>query len=191
MPATPSNLINTDLDIGGSFFATGNIGCSGDMASTGSVVASDSLALVTANLSSYRISAIETGVITLDTTSFLTGITLPAGSLPSGSVVVGGALLVVDEVVVDSTTMDLAVNPSLAPAVDVLVSFTKLVADPYAAGLSGGVPSNPGVTILSGVGPPTDADFCGIVFSGGATDTPSAGSVRVVLYVATVTPPLS
>jgi len=190
MPATPSNIINTDLDIGGDFFASGSIGSSGDMASTGNIFAADSVGLLTANLSSYRINAVESGVVNVDAGATATGIVFPAGSVPTGALVVGAALRVITQIVVDSLTMTFAVNPNGGP--DTLIAFTKLAGQSYAAGLTGTVVTNPGITIGSGVGPPPDPDFAGLLFSGGATNTPAAGGqFRVVLYVATVTPPLS
>jgi len=181
MPATPANIINTDLAIGGNFGVVGNV------VSAGGVGASDEIVSYTALQIASGTPGTPTGgdltvkiveqIVTLSTAGDTTTVTLPAGSLPLSAVIVGAALRVTTQITgATSNLLTLAVNQFTGPdpILDCLVplgSTSQLVFP--------GLPASFPVYI-------TQADTILLVLSGGGDNQPTAGAVRVVLYVANV-----
>ena len=182
MPATPSNILNTDLVIGGNFGATGNIVTAGGVGASDALVSYDGLQISSGTPgvptgSSLNVKIVEQ-VVTLSTSGDLTTATLPAGSLPLNSVIVGAALRVVTEITdVNSTVLNFGINPISGPD-DLLICLVPLGSANQAIfpGIAGTFP----IYVST-------ADTILLQLSGGADNTPTAGAVRVVLYVANVT----
>jgi hypothetical protein len=182
MPATPSNILNTDLVIGGNFGATGNIVTAAGVGASDAIVSYTALQIASGtpgtptggDLTIKIIEQLVTLTVGVDTTT----VTLPAGSLPLNSVIVGAALRVTTAITgATSNLLTLAVNQFTGPdlILDCLVplgSTSQLVFP--------GLPASFPVYI-------TQADTILLVLSGGGDNEPTAGAVRVVLYVANVT----
>jgi hypothetical protein len=182
MPATPSNILNTNLVIGGNFGATGNIVTAAGVGASDAIVSYDGLQISSGTPgvptgSSLKVNVVEQ-VVTLSTSGDTTTATLPAGSLPLNSVIVGAALRVTTAITgATSNLLTLGVNAGTGPdpILDCLVALgsTSQLVFP---GLAASFP----VYI-------TQADTILLALSGGGDNTPTAGAARVVLYVANVT----
>ena len=175
MSATPTNKINQDLLIGG------DVGCDNVVASVSvraPLVASSVLnGIITPHGAGFGFTGIEV-LVTLDTTGDTTASPAFVG-MPVGSVVWGASVYVTDEITVDSLTLTLNVNAGVDP----LLTLTKVALDTYPATTADAVTVYPPVPITG-----LNGNKFTLVLAGGATDTPSTGQVRVVLFVLNTTP---
>jgi hypothetical protein len=184
MPSNPSNIMNNDLAIGGNFGAVGNIVTAAGVGASNEVVSYTGLRIASGTPGSptngdLTITVVEQ-LVTLSTSGDTTTVTLPAGSLPAQSVIVGAALRVTTQITgATSTLLTLDVNPSFGPD-EVIKCLTALGSTSQSAFPTGdSAPGNFPVYIV-------DVDTILLVLSGGGDNTPTAGAVRVVLYVASV-----
>lgn len=182
MPATPANIINTDLAIGGNFGAVGNIVTAGGVGASDEFVSYTGLRIASGTPGNptngdLTIKIVEQ-LVTLNTSGATTKVTLPAGSIPLESAFVGATLRINADVLgADSTTLTLSVNPLSGPNALLILS----------------APLTTGATtrqVFPGIFPVQVAadgvDSFDLVLSGGGDNIPSSGTVRVVLYVATI-----
>lgn len=207
MPATPSNILNTNLALGGDLGVTGNTSMTGNLAvagdeiitgtvtTTGVIASGSAIAVITPTLGTFALDYTEVA-FNVNTGSATTVINLGAGGLPANVGVVGVTMRVITAITgagFDSTDAVLSLNPGTTPVV-----CGSLGATPYPAGTTdarifgsydGGVPANP---------PPIfpilidDPDTAELVFSGGTSDIPSTGGrVRLTIYFFRVSAPTS
>lgn len=217
MPATPSNVLNTNLLVGGVLASTGGI------ASTGNVLVTGDLA-ATGLIGSYEMAAGAGGITSVGNISSSNDIT-SGGTLSvsgeQGFVVTSG---VGSSMSLFSSEINLPFNTSTSitdfglgnQAGDMIVGATiRITAAP--AGLTGttictfsanggvdtlctlnaspagtfSVGSNVSAMLPTGVIVTASGSNLRLRFFGGADDTPSSGSARVVVYYWRISPPTS
>lgn len=181
--ADPNNRLNQNLILGGNLdvlgntaldgnlVITGNENITGDVTAAGRVVSGTAIGLVTPTLGTLLLDYTEV-LVPLDTTVATTAFSFGAGGLPAFASVIAASIRVVTAITVDSATGTLNLNPAaVLPAVPnpagAISAFTAGTTD------SGVAPS--GIAIV-------DANVGQFVLSGGATNIPSAGSIRVTIY---------
>lgn len=179
MPATPSNVINTDLTVGGTLSAptlsvtsqlnvTGDEIITGNLTTTGYIVSNNIFALLTATGGSLSLDYSET-LVTLSTSSVTTSFTI---TLPAGALVVAASLRVTSPIILTTNnTLTLNVDPTTGPTAVMSLSA------PFTAGATEAGVAPTGFSI-------SDADAAELVLSGALVppDPPSGGIVRVTLY---------
>lgn len=183
--SNPNNLINQNLAIGGNLAVAGNAAVTGNVAIVGNIVATDRIAsgsaigLVTPTLGSFALDFTEV-LVTLSTTGATTAINFGTNGLPAGALAVATSIRVVDAITgINSTDGTLNLNPTTGPSpAGTINAFT-------AGSTEGGIAPT-GIAIDG-----ADADDGTFVLSGGADNTPSAGSIRVTVYFWRVAAPTS
>lgn len=184
MPSTPSNIINTNLAIGGNFGAVGNIVTAAGVGASDEFVSYAGLRIASGTPGNptngdLTIKIVEQ-LVTLSTSSATTTVTLPAGSIPQGAAFVGAALRITSAILgVDSNVLTLYINPLSGPD-PLLAKGSPFTEGAVVQGIFPGF-SFPQFVTVDGV------DNFSLVLSGvGVDNIPSSGTVRVVLYVASV-----
>lgn len=184
MPATPSNIINTNLAVGGNLDVTGNTSMTGNLAvtgtvaTTGAIASGSALGLITPTLGTFSLDYSET-LVTLSTVSDTTTFAI---SLPGGANVVAASFRIVTAITgTASTDLTLIVNPGGTndPA--------GVINSPFTAGSTeAGIAPGGGIGINGGT-----ANQARLVLSNPAGDPPTGGTVRVTVYFWLATAPTS
>lgn len=182
MPPNPSNIMNNDLAIGGNFGAVGNIVTAAGVGASNEVVSYTGLKIASGTPGNptngdLTITIVEQ-LVTLNTSSTTTTVTLPAGTLPLRAVFMGATMRVTADILTDCDTLTLTTlsPPFLVPLLLTTSPFT--VGNTIEAAFPG---SNPPTRIQ-----PAGVDEFELRLSGGGGSPPTSGTVRVVLYVANV-----
>ena len=185
--ADPNNILNQNLTLGGNLdvlgntaldgnlVITGNENITGDVTAAGRVVSGNAFGLITPTLGRLALDYTEV-LVTLDTTGNTTAFSFGAGGLPAFALAVAASIRVVTTITVDSTTGTLNLNPTAPNPAGTISAFT--------AGTTDSGVASPGIAIV-------DANVGQFVLSGGATNIPSGGSIRVTVYFWRATAPTS